>query len=416
MQGWHKFLLVIGLSLFAVGAWLYRSSNAPTLDVTEQEPQIRIWHGQKQRVGHLGKAQDDFNLLGSLEGASRFQSLTVDLNGASLMPLTIAEGSTGFRRLARAGHFNADIPLKLLQPGINSIVVRASDGQDLVLSQEVTLEYQDGRCSLPFHVAWRETTNPQAVGQYVDGEWVLEAGGLRTQHMGYDRIFLIGNETWKDYEVKTSITVHKVPKKTGPLHGGNGVGIIMRFAGHVTGGHRDYPEDQPKWGYQPFGAIGWLRWKMGWPLLAPRLEYYGGDSDDVQRYGFYGIRKEKTYWLRMACETLPDTPQGEGVTRYSFKIWPDGKAEPAAWHWQFVQTSRYALRQGGVGLLAHHVDVTFGDVTVKPLGPPAKNRSLGAFASETLPGSESSPAPSYPLKAGGHLDAVEQVPVTAFTQ
>jgi hypothetical protein len=28
------------------------------------EPVITIWHGDHQRIGHLGTAQDDFNLLG----------------------------------------------------------------------------------------------------------------------------------------------------------------------------------------------------------------------------------------------------------------------------------------------------------------------------------------------------------------
>ena len=28
------------------------------------EPNIEIWHGTSQRVGHLGDAQDDFNLMG----------------------------------------------------------------------------------------------------------------------------------------------------------------------------------------------------------------------------------------------------------------------------------------------------------------------------------------------------------------
>jgi len=31
------------------------------------------------------------------------------------------------------------------------------------------------------------------------------------------------------------------------------------------------------------------------------------------------------------------------------------------------QKSLHALRRGGIALLAHHVDVTFGEVTVIPL-------------------------------------------------
>ena len=405
MHGRHKLFIFIGLPVVIASAWLYCHSRSPASAVGGQEPQIRIWHGRTQRVGHLGKAQDDFNLMGNLVGAEHIEELTVDLNGSPLMPLTVAEGATGFRRLARAGDFNADIPLSLLQRGTNRIVIRASGGQDCVLAQEVTLEYEKGQCPLPFHIAWRETTDPQAVGQYVDGEWGLDAGGLRTRHTGYDRIFLIGNESWQDYEVKTSITVHEVTKRTGPLHGGNGVGIIMRFAGHITGGHRNYPEDQPKWGYQPFGAIGWLRWKAGWPILAPRLEYNCGDSDEIRRYGFHGVKTGRTYRLKMACETLPDTSEGAGVTRYSFKIWSDGQTEPEAWRWQIDQTSFHALRQGGVGLLAHHVDVTFGNVTVMPLTSGSRNRLLDLFVSDT-PEEDRRP---QPVQTAGWQDLAQRL-------
>ncbi len=408
MHGWHKFFLFFGPPLLAAGAWLYCHSNPPTPAVASEHPQIEVWHGHTQRVGHLGHAQDDFNLLGTLVGADGLEELTVDLNGSPLMPLTVAEGRFGFRRLAQEGHFNADIPLNRLQRGTNRIVLQAHDGQDRVLSQEVTLDYEEGDCPLPFHIAWDETTDPQEVGQYVDGEWVLDGGGLRTGHTGYDRIFLIGNRLWQDYEVKTSVTVHGVAKTTGPRHGGNGVGVIMRFAGHIVGGHRGFPEDQPKWGYQPFGAIGWLRWKRNWPALAPRLEYYAGDADETQRYGFYEIKKGQTYWLKMACETLPDAPDGAGVTRYSFKIWPDGQVEPDTWRWQVVQTSLHALRQGGVALLAHYVDATFGDVTVMPLELAERVRPVDSFATRVMLGMEQPPTHWRPLQAAGRQDLVPQ--------
>lgn len=380
VHGWHRFSLLVGRPLRALGAGLWCGLRRATRAVAPQEPRIRIWHGHSQRVGHLGRAQDDFNLLGNLVAADGYTQLAVDLNGSPLMPLKIAAGPTGFRRLAGAGHFNADIPLSRLRPGTNRIVVRATDGQHRTLSQEVLLDYQDGDCRLPFLIRWRDTTDPQTVGQYVDGEWSIDAGGLRTRHTGYDRIFLIGNRSWQDFEVETSVTIHQVAKTTGPLHGGNGVGLMMRFGGHITGGHRCFPADQPKWGYQPFGAIGWLRWKQGWPGLPPRLEYYRGDRDGPRHYGLYGVTNDGIYRLKMACETLADAPDGAGVTRYSFKIWPDGLAEPGRWRWQTVQTSPHALRQGGVGLLAHHVDVTFGDVAVTPLAPAETARPLGPSA------------------------------------
>ena len=32
-------------------------------------PVMEIWHGEHQKVGHLGEAQDDFNLLGRVSPA-----------------------------------------------------------------------------------------------------------------------------------------------------------------------------------------------------------------------------------------------------------------------------------------------------------------------------------------------------------
>ena len=71
--------------------------------------------------------------------------------------------------------------------------------------------------------------------------------------------------------------------------------------------------------------------------------------------------------MKFAGRTLPDDPSGAGVTRYSFKIWAESEAEPASWDWEETQVSLDALRTGGAALLAHHVDATFGDLTVTPL-------------------------------------------------
>jgi hypothetical protein len=103
------------------------------------------------------------------------------------------------------------------------------------------------------------TGDPQDAGQYVDGLGGSGSRGLRTAHMGYDCLFLIGDMTWQDCQIKAEVTVHDVARDTGPLRGGNGVGVAMRFAGRVVGGPRRFPIAQPKWGYQPFGGMACLR-------------------------------------------------------------------------------------------------------------------------------------------------------------
>ncbi len=333
------------------------------------ELSIEIFHGLSQRVGHLGDAQADFNLVGRVSPPARVKALTYSLNGAAAKPLVVPYRTDGFgdgRRLAANGDFNADIPIQSLEVGSNlvKLIATSLDGHAKVV--EISIYRQEGTSPLSSRINWNKVKDPQDVGQYIDGKWGLEQRGLRVLRSGYDRIFLIGDIGWKDYEVRVSVVVHRVDQVTGPNSGSNGLGFIMRFAGHVVGGHRNFPFSQPKYGYQPFGAIGWLRW-VGGPDADPQAQYYRGDNDKRRDYGAVPIALETPYVMKMRCETLPDTPDGQGVTRYSWKMWPSGEAEPSRWAWQQTQISKNALRQGGVALVAHHVEATFGDVNVESL-------------------------------------------------
>jgi hypothetical protein len=328
---------------------------------------INLWYGNEQRVGHLGEAQADFNLLGDVEDPSFLTSLTCSING--FFPewhLQVGGKPDGFgdgRRLARTGHFNADIPLDVLRPGENVITLTATynEGDPFILTAYVQRE--TGEYALPTVIDWSRTANVQDVGQCVDGNWGIQEYGLRTLHSGYDRVFLIGERTWRDYEVNVRVTVHRVDEETGPHSGGNGLGILNRFQGHVTGGPRHFPPGQPKWGYQPFGSITWLRWMNG-SGQAPDVQFYRGEGDGMTGHGTFDAEINATYHLKVRSTTLPDTPTGEGATLYQFKIWEQDTDEPGSWHFEETQVSPTALREGGVVLLAHHVDATFGNVVV----------------------------------------------------
>jgi len=360
------------LTLAALTQMAWATHAAPALldveqndaKVVEAEPAVlEVWHGDVQRVGHLGDAQDHFNVMGHVEPWREIDRLEWTLNQSGPVPLSFR----AYRRLAADGDFNADIPVGMLLPGTNMCTVTANFLDTDPIAHTVAIVKETGSTPLPCKVNWSEVKHPQDVGQYVDGQWSLGEGGLRTDQTGYDRVFLIGERDWQDYEMRTSITVHRVDPTTSPLSGGNGVGIIARFAGHVTGGPRYFPSGQPSWGYQPFGAIGWLRWSRGGSDKPPQLQFFPGDSDHATNFGEFPFRTGRTYVLRFSCRTLADDDQGRGVTRYSFKIWPRTDPEPDEWTWQKVQTSRNALREGGVALVAHHVDVTFGDITVTDL-------------------------------------------------
>ena len=351
-------ILVVGLvGLGAIGDRLLSAGAA--------DARIEIWHGTQQRVGHLGQAQADFNLMGRVQDPQELLALQYTLNDSIPVELNFR----AYRRLAADGHFNADIPIAALAPGRNTVEVQARFAEGSVGRQTVTLERLSGASPLPVQIDWSTVSDPQDVGQYVDGHWRLGDDGLRPAHLGYDRLFLIGDETWQDYEITAVVTIHEVTPETGPLSGGNGLGVVLRFTGHVIGGPRRFPIAQPKWGYQPFGAITWLRWQRGHPDGAAFHQLHPGATKDVVNYGKVEVRAGETYVLKALCQTLPDDDQGRGVTRYAFKFWPAAADESQAWDWEHVQASRDALRRGGVALLAHHVDASFGDISIVPLAP-----------------------------------------------
>ena len=327
-------------------------------------PEVEIWHGLNQKVGHLGTAQDDFNVMGKVLPADSITSLTYQLNNSPDIQLNFGEGTPGYRRFAELGHFNADIPIAELQPGENTVKIIATDRKGQQTNQKVIIDLQSGSYPLPVHIDWKKITDPQDVGQYVDGQWEIEPDGLRTRHMGYDRIFLIGEKSWQDYEITVSLVINQVSDTTSPVSGGNGLGILFRFTGHVIGGHRNFPKAQPKWGYQPFGAITWLRWDLDESQNLPSKEFYRGDDNNTINHGQFPVQPGVRCWMKAKCQTLPDKNDGNGVSVYCFKIWRDGEKEPAQWDWQETQVSRYANRNGGVALIAHHVDVTFGNIWI----------------------------------------------------
>jgi hypothetical protein len=68
-----------------------------------------------------------------------------------------------------------------------------------------------------------------------------------------------------------------------------------------------------------------------------------------------------TYMFRLRVES---TPGAGGL--YSLKVWEAGQTEPADWNLS-IQDDATDLPSGSFQLLAHHVDATYGDVTVMPL-------------------------------------------------
>lgn len=57
--------------------------------VDNSPPIIDVWYGSNQKIGHLGHAQNDFNLLGHVDADDGVAELTYSLNGAAPETLKI---------------------------------------------------------------------------------------------------------------------------------------------------------------------------------------------------------------------------------------------------------------------------------------------------------------------------------------
>ena len=312
-------------------------------------PNIDVWYGSYQIFGQAGVPQRFVNILGKVSDADGVLSLTYSLDGAPASALTLGPDN---RRLESAGDFNVDIAYATLSAGVNEITLRALDGLGNETVRIVEVEYIDDVVAPPtYDIDWSMVSDVSEVAQIVDGKWSLGSDGVRTVETGYDRLIAIGDLQWTNYEALVEFTLNApVDLARGPL-----VGLAMRWTGHF-----DWSGKQPSYGWYPLGALFAYLW-------TPNGSYTG-----LARWGSDGTRSTgngttpepvvgAAYVFKMRGEALPT-----GDIQYSMKMWPANQPEPAAWGITYTTSTPPA--SGSLLLLAHHLDITFGDVSVVPVG------------------------------------------------
>jgi hypothetical protein len=55
-----------------------------------------------------------------------------------------------------------------------------------------------------------------------------------------------------------------------------------------------------------------------------------------------------------------------GGTAYRFKVWEQGTTEPG-WQTDVIDTEGDLVTAGSILLIAHHFDLRFGDLTIRPV-------------------------------------------------
>lgn len=304
---------------------------------------IDLWFGPTQRFGANGATQAWVNVLGNAWDPDEVRSLAYRLNGGESMGLSIGPDR---RRLQDPGDFNVEIPTTSLFPGSNTVVISMTDRLGNVVSETVEVIWEPVPVELPHTVEWADAAAVGDVAQVVDGNWSIVDGQARTTSTGYDRLLAVGDQSWTNYEIEVPVTIHAIgPGAGAPLSGPALVGFGLNWIGHSLTG------TQPNWGFTPTGAFAWYTLDRGGRLVVQT----SAEADYLGRT----LELGKTYRFKARVEQIAAT------TQYSFKVWPDGGDEPDEWTNQAIGTE--APMAGSIVLIAHHADVSFGDVKVTPI-------------------------------------------------
>ena len=318
-------------------------------------PDILIWNGNQQQFGHIGNPQNWINILGNVYDADGIASLTYTLNdGSDDRPLSIGPDN---RRLLEPGDFNVEIDYSELVSGSNQVAITAVDKQEPpeTTTTVVTVEYVPGNV-WPFDYAidWSSVNDMLDVVQIVDGQWSFDGSGIFPTVLGYDRTFVVGDELWADYEVTIPITVRSIDPNfdpnINPYSIAPGVGFTNRWLGHTL-----EADEQPHVNWIPQGATAWYNFG------SERFQLEIADSVypllDQEALSF-----DVLYWWKLRAETL-----NNGQSLFSFKVWSEQETEPPDWQMSGTGTPPDINSNGSLIFIAHHVDATFGNITVVDL-------------------------------------------------
>lgn len=322
---------------------------------TEGLPIIDVWYGDRQSFGRNGVPQRWVNILGNVRDDDGIASLTYSVDSGPQRPLSIGPSD---RRLNRPGDFNADFLFAELQPGEHSVELVATDALGNTNTRVVTVVIAPtAGLVVPYEVVWADAAGGSLndIAQVVDGKWtVQEDGTLRTVEIGYDRVVAVGDQRWTDYEMEFPVVIHEVSEAGySPIDVRPNMTLTVGWSGHhISDG------TQPPWYYWPSTGIAGLHWET---LEDVRMKVEGNGGIPSQSTGAIGLPLDTKIWLRVRVERLEEGP------RISMKAWADGSEAPSEWVVSVIDDDDTFT--GSVAIVAHHVDVSIGNVKFELLGP-----------------------------------------------
>ncbi len=344
---------------YLVLVYLLAFTSCNTINsISKRNKAIDVWYGKSQRFGKMGVAQQWVNVLGNIEAEAGIAYASYTLNGGAQVVLSIGND---LHRLANEGDFNVDINRIILREGKNDLNILVRDSSDNYFNKRVKIHYSNSKTwPIPYTIEWEKVNRIQDVVQVVDGHWEITKDGLHNIDTYYDRVVAFGDSSWQNYEVHTSVTFHSFtpPSKRAPTYGVSHAAIASRWPGH------DIDTIQPHVKWYPLGATSEFRLTGGLDSCRWRI-FDGPKSNSEDFYVEQSVEKyrkielNKKYFFKHRVESIDVT-----TTKYSVKLWPSNEIEPGEWDIIGIEQNEN-LPSGAALLIAHHTNVTFGNVYVR---------------------------------------------------
>jgi len=350
------------IGIIPIGLFLLLSCTESKTSATDAT--ISFWYGTEQHFGKMGHPQAQVNILGNIEADSLAINAYYTLNDhPQKNPLTLG---SDLHRLASEGDFNIEIYRDALKDGENLVTLFVEHENEVLTSKEVTLHYHPKTTwPLPYTIDWAQVKKIEDVAQVVDGHWKITPEGIRTQDVYYDRVLAIGEASWRNYEVSTTVTFHGFtpPREGPPTYNVSHAALATLWPGH------DKDSLQPNRKWHPLGATAEFRITDGYQNCRWRI--FDGDHfyEEQKEPQYRTIQEGVIYGMKHRVEDLPDNR-----VQYSVKLWEASSKEPEDWDFQAIETSKTKHPGGSCLLIAHHTDVTFGNVAISPLEEMGKDK------------------------------------------
>jgi hypothetical protein len=311
---------------------------------------IDIWYGNIQNFGHIGTPQRWVNVLGRIAEPERVSELTYKLNTDPEQLFTLGPDR---HRLANPGDFNIEIDCSDLKNSQYNLSITAEYNNHHKEEKNVTLNItKDRTWPLPYRINWAQAKSISDVAQVVDGLWRLTPQGVRVIEPYYDRVIALGDLSWTDYEICTTVTFHgmRLPNKSVGDGGANVIhaALAVRWPGHDNGGK------QPRVKWYPLGATAEFRVNPTYENCSWRI--LGGNGMVVHSDNGRTIVPDNPYHMKHRVQSRADNS-----AIYSVKLWNTQNKEPDTWDLQMTKEPG-DVAHGGALLIAHYTDVTFGNV------------------------------------------------------